>query len=495
MTLEPETCYRALSARDPRFDGVFFVGVTSTGIYCRAVCPARLPAEEHCRFFASAASAEREGFRPCLRCRPERAPGRAIVDATSRLARSALARIQAGALNEGSVEDLAASLHVSPRQLRRALRQEYGASPVQLAQTRRLLMSKQLLVESDLPVSRVALASGFGSLRRFNALFRKRYWMTPTELRRRGGGRGEVEGGGLRLQLEYRPPFDWSAILAFLASRAVPGVEAVRDGRYLRTVSVGEAGGWVMVEGPEEEGGALRVRASMELLPAFFPLLSGLRRLFDLDAEPDRIREHLAADARLRPLIGRRPGLRLPGAFDPFEVAVRAVVGQQVSVKAATTVAGRLAERFGEPAAGAPEPLVRHAPTPAALAAADPAEVAALGMPRTRARCVVTLARAVAEGDILLGAGPSPEEILSRLREIPGIGPWTAQYIGLRALHWPDAFPAGDLGLRKALGNVSEAESRRAAEGWRPWRGYAAIHLWESLSGGSTDLDQPQEKP
>lgn len=486
MTVDPRSCYRAFRSRDPRFDGVFFVGVTSTRVYCRPVCRARVPGPERCRFFPSAAAAEAEGFRPCLRCRPERAPGRAIVDAPTRLARGAVARIGAGALNGGSVEALAAQLHTSPRQLRRAVKREYGASPVQLAQTRRLLVAKELLAGTDLPVIQVAYAAGFGSVRRLNALFRARYGMAPTALRRARPGSWNGEEGALDLRLEYRPPFDWGALLAFLAGRAVPGVEVVEGGRYLRTVALKGRRGWVSVErddaGPGPETGALRVCVSVELLPVLLPLLARLRRLFDLDAEPQAILEHLGRDSLLGPLVARHPGLRVPGAFDPFEGALRAVLGQQVSVRAATTVAGRAAERFGEPADGAPPGLACHAPTAEALAAASPDDVAGIGIPGARARCVVALARAVAEGRLILEAGAPPDETRARLREIPGIGPWTADYVALRALHWPDAFPAGDLGIRKALGGASTEEARHAAEPWRPWRSYAALHLWESLS-------------
>ncbi len=496
MTLTSDACYRALSARDPRFDGVFFVGVDSTGIYCRPICPAQLPARAGCRFYPSAAAAEEGGFRPCLRCRPERAPGRALADAHDRLAQAAFHRIQGGALNAGSVDDLARSLFTSPRHLRRALRESYGASPVQLAQTRRLLLAKQLLTDSDLDVSRVAMAAGFGSLRRMNALFRERYRMSPSTLRksaRRSDPR--TDSGEFRLTLTFRPPFDGTALLRFLAGRAVPGVERVVGDRYLRTVRLGEHRGWVELALPRPGGTAVEVRAAIELLPALLPLTTALRRLLDLDAEPHRIREHLDRDPRLAPLVARRPGLRLPGAFDPFEIALRAILGQQVTVAAATTLTGRVAERFGDAAEGPDPSFVRHTPTPETLAAADPDEVARLGMPRARARTVVALSRAVAEGAVRLEPGTDPDPTLERLLEIPGIGPWTAEYIALRALHWPDAFPAGDLGLRTALDRIPAAELRTLAEPWRPWRGYAAIHLWESLGDPAPDTSPTSHPP
>ncbi len=484
MTLSPTACYRALSARDPRFDGVFFVGVSSTGIYCRPVCPARLPARERCSFHPSAAAAEGAGFRPCLRCRPERAPGRALVDAHSRLARAAFDRIQAGALNAETVEALARSLGSSPRQLRRALVETYGASPVQLAQTRRLLSAKQLLAESDLGISHVAMAAGFGSYRRMNALFRERYGMTPSDLRRtRRRPASSSDAATFTLTLSARPPFNGEALLRFLGARAVPGVERVSGARYLRTVALGPHRGWVeaTLPGADDPSPSVRIRAAVDLLPALLPLMAAIRRAFDLDAEPERIREHLSRDERLAPHLDRSPGLRLPGAFHPFEAALRAVLGQQVSVAAATTLAGRVAEAFGEVAVTPDPSLTHHAPTPESMAAADPEVVARLGMPRARARAVVALAQAVSSGHLTLTSGSDPESVLSRLQTLPGIGPWTAEYIALRALHWPDAFPAGDLGLRTALGDAPFAEIHRLAERWRPWRGYAAIHLWESL--------------
>ena len=493
MTLEPTSCYRALSARDPRFDGVFFVGVTTTGIYCRPVCRARLPGADRCRFFPSAAAAEAAGFRPCLRCRPERAPGRSVVDATARVARGAAALIAAGVLNDGSLEDLAARLHTSPRQLRRAVRREYGAGPVELAQTHRLLLAKRLLTDSELPIAAVAFASGFASLRRFNALFRARYRMSPTQLRRSRPGHGAPTPDVFRLALDYRPPLDWEALLAYLGARAVPGVEVVEGGCYLRTVALGEHRGWVAVTPALGAANALQVEASLSLAPALMPLLARLRTLFDLDAEPEAIATHLAADPRLAPRVRRRPGLRVPGALDGFELALRAVLGQQVSVRAATTLAGHVADAFGEPAE-TPHPALGRFPVSAArLAEAAPEQIAALGVTRARAACIVALARAVADGSLRLEPGADVEETLARLQALPGIGPWTAQYVALRALHWPDAFPDGDLGLRRALGGLTPAALRQVAEAWRPWRAYAALHLWQSLSDAPYSIPSAEE--
>jgi AraC family transcriptional regulator of adaptative response / DNA-3-methyladenine glycosylase II len=520
--------YRALVARDARFDGVFFVGVTSTRVYCRPVCRAPRPRPEHCRFFVSAAAAERRGFRPCLRCRPELAPGTtpadgtpaddaaASVDAVRRLAHRAAARIAAGALDRGGLAALADELGVTTRHLRRAVGRELGATPVALAQTRRLLTAKQLLTDTDLAVTHVALASGFGSVRRFNALFHARYRLAPGALRRRGGrAGGDVPAERpdvVTLSLAYRPPLDWPAMLAYLATRATPGVEAVDSAgaRYARSVSLDGCHGFVVVapSTPGRGRGApshtLRLDVSTTLLPALVPLLARLRRLLDLDADPEAIAAHLGADPRLAALVARRPGLRVPGSLDGFELAWRAVLGQQVSVRGATTLAGRLTRLLGEPlgeplgeslAASAPSDapapaglpaLLTHRPVTAArLADAGAPLVASIGLPRARAECLVTLARAVTDGGFpeLVGdaAGASPTSCMRRLRALPGVGAWTASYVAMRALRWPDAFPDGDLALRRALGGLTPARLRDAAERWRPWRAYAAQHLWASL--------------
>lgn len=491
--LDDTTCFRALAARDRRFDGVFFVGVTTTGIYCRPVCPARTPGRARCRFFALAAAAERQGFRPCLRCRPELAPGQAPIDAVPRLARIAAGRIEAGALNNGSgLEGLAEDLGISSRQLRRAVRCEFGVSPIELAQTRRLLLAKQLLTETRLPIIEVALASGFESLRRFNALFRSRYRMAPSRLRRAAFS-GECDGTSIRLVLAYRPPYAWQSMLNFLTARATAGVECVQGAAYLRTVEIEGRRGWLRVM-PHREQAALAVTLSSELLPALPQVLARVRAMFDLDARPNVIAAHLRRDPTLAPLVRRLPGLRVPGACDGFELAVRAILGQRISVKAATTLAGRLAERYGEPvpmktltpalSQGEIGPklqrLQRFAPTAERLAAANGKELARLGIGKAQAESIVAVARAVIGGGLQLRESANPQAMIEQLQELPGIGEWTAQYVALRVLRWPDAFPAGDLGILKASGAKSPRELLRAAEAWRPWRAYAAMHLWNS---------------
>jgi AraC family transcriptional regulator of adaptative response / DNA-3-methyladenine glycosylase II len=487
-TRSDDARYRALKAHDRRFDGVFFVGVSSTGIYCRPVCRVRLPKRQNCNFFDTAAAAEGAGFRPCLRCRPERAPGRSLTDATHRLATVAFERISAGALNAGAMATLASDLCVSERQLRRAVKHAFGVSPVQLAQTRRLLLAKQLLAETSLPITRVAFAAGFSSVSRFNTLFRSRYGLNPTALRRAGSDRAPA--GAILLRLEYRPPLDWPALLGFLAGRATPGVERVCDDAYTRTVALGGVTGLIDVRPAPGDAPALELRLSDSLGPVLMPLLSGVRRLFDLDAEPEAIARVLSRDKRLASSVRERPGLRVPGAIDGFELAVRAVLGQQVSVRAATTLAGRLTAAFGEPvppdvldAERNGGRLDRLPVTADRLGALSPDDVAAVGMPLSRARTLVELARAAGGGSLDLRAGADPDATIAQLIELPGIGPWTAQYIAMRALHWPDAFPATDLVIRRVLGD----DAVRTSEPWRPWRAYAAMHLWAgpTTNGGN----------
>jgi AraC family transcriptional regulator of adaptative response / DNA-3-methyladenine glycosylase II len=482
--LQPAEYYRALVARDPRFDGIFFVGVTSTRIYCRPICRAPRPRADRCRYFNTAAAAERRGFRPCLRCRPELSPGSApgvSADAVRRLAEAAADRIAAGALDEMGVDRLAADLGVSARHLRRVVERELGATPVELAQTHRLLTAKRLLTDSPLPVGQIAYASGFGSIRRLNALFRERYRLSPAALRRSARS-PHTSATGLALSLSYRPPYDWPAMLAWLRPRVTPGVESVVDRRYRRAVRIGDHVGVVSV-GPGAKESELEVELSPSLLPVLVPLLTRLRRLLDLDADPAVVREHLSRDPLLARLIERRPGVRVPGAMEGFDAALRAVLGQQVSVRAASTLSGRLAALLGDalPPELANESVMRLPVTAAALAQAAETSVAGIGLPRARARTAIALARAVADRNVDLAPGAEMTRTRSALLEIPGIGEWTTEYILLRAVRWPDAFPAGDLGLRKAAGGISAAALRRRAEPWRPWRAYAAAHLWQTL--------------
>ncbi|MGE0126980.1 MAG: DNA-3-methyladenine glycosylase 2 [Blastocatellales bacterium] len=475
MLHDHNSCYQALVTRDPRFDGVLFVGVTTTGIYCRPVCPARTPHRDRCRFFANSAAAENAGFRPCLRCRPELAPGNAIIDSANRIASSAARRIEAGALNEAGIDELAAEFGVTSRQLRRVIKSELGVTPIELAQTQRLLLAKRLLTDSALPVVEIVFASGFSSVRQFNALFRERYGLSPTALRRSQNSQTTKES--LTLELSYRPPMAWPLLLKFLAGRAIPGVETVDDGRYSRAVAIGQSRGWVSVERAERKN-ALRVEISLSLARCLPSLLARIKNLFDLDAHPQLIEARLSEDKRLREIVKRQPGLRLPGAFDGFEMAMRAVLGQQISVAAARTLAARITDAFGEPIE-TPNPNLNRASVSAArLAQASVADLTRFGVTSKRAECLIALARVVAEGGVKLEPGVNVEAAIERLKQLPGIGDWTAQYIAMRAMRWPDAFLHSDLGVRKALNETSSKRILEIAESWRPWRAYALMHLW-----------------
>jgi len=477
-TLDADACYRALTAKDARFDGLFFVGVTTTGIYCRPVCRAKTPSRARCEFYVSAAGAEHEGFRACFRCRPELAPGASRVDATSRIVARAVARIEQGALNEASLDDLARELDVTARHLRRAMHDELGVSPIDLAQTQRLALAKRLLHDTALSMTDVAMASGFASIRRFNAAFRARFGRAPSDLRRLAK---IEERDTISLTLAYRAPLDWRALLGFLGPRATPGVERVDASSYARTARIGAHQGWLTVT-PIADRAALRAEVSLSLAPVLMPLVAKLRHLFDLDARPDTVSSHLSLDATLRKMVAKRPGLRVPGAFDGFEVAARAVLGQQVSVAAATTLAGRLAKTFGEPIATPDESLRVLFPTAARIARASDEELGSIGLTRARAKTLGTLARAIVSGELRLEVRGDATRVIEDLVRLPGIGPWTANYVAMRALGAPDAFPDGDLVLRRVLGDLTNREAFARAEPWRPWRSYAAMHLWASLT-------------
>jgi len=475
MTLDPDACYRALAAHDPRFDGRFFVGVSSTRIYCRPVCNVRMPRRENCRFFPSAAAAEVAGYRPCLRCRPELAPGHASVDAAEQLARGAVSLIEDGVLDEGGIEHLAARVGVTDRHLRRIFETQYGVSPIEYAQTQRLLLAKRLLTDTALPVTEIALASGFASVRRFNALFRSRYRMAPGRLRTdRGGGALPT---ALAFELAFRPPYDWESMLDFLRARAIDGVEDVTESAYARSVAIWHRGtvytGRIEVRRARRKQ-ALSIAVSPSLARAVPAVLSRMKHAFDLSCDP------IAVAAALGELAAPRPGLRVPGTFDGFELAVRAIVGQQVSVRGARTVLGRIAAAFGELLPDAHGEVYRLFPSAARLAGVPAAAVAGLGVTMARARTIVALAAAVAAGDIALQPESDVEATLAKLRQIRGIGAWTAHYIAMRALRWPDAFLESDLVVRKALGVEQPARALARAEAWRPWRAYAVIHLWRS---------------
>lgn len=471
LPFAPAACWRALQGRDARFDGRFFTGVRTTGIYCRPICPARTPLQRNVTFHASAAAAEAAGFRPCRRCRPEAAPGTPAWIGSGAIVPRALRLIADGALDEASVEALAERLGVGARHLRRLLIEHVGVPPLKLALMRRLHFARRLLDETSLPLQDVALASGFGSERRFRDAFHGAFHSAPSALRReRSGTRPPAT---LSISLAWRPPLDAQALLAFLAPRAIPGCEHVHVEGLTHATSVrfGDRAG-IVTSRFDVPARCVRLSVPSELVPFLLEIVARARRLFDLDSDPAAITSRLRQDARLAPLVRLRPGLRSPGAWDPFAAAVRIIVGQQVSVAAATTVSGRIATAFGEPLDSPHPALTRLFPGPDRLAAAP---LERCGLTSRRAETVRGLARALASGEKLLEPGPL-ESSLERLQRIPGIGPWTASVMAMRALGEPDAFPAGDLVLARALGG--ERRAQETAEAWRPFRSSAAMHLW-----------------
>ena len=489
MHLDRESCYRAVLARDARFDGQFFTAVLTTGVYCRPICPARAPKLEHTVFYPSAAAAQSAGFRPCQRCRPETFPETAAWRGTYGTVSRALALIAAGALDEDDMEGLAGRLGLGARQLRRLFARHIGASPKAVAATRRVHFAKRLITETALPMTDVAMAAGFGSVRRFNDTFRKLYGRPPSRLRRGGTREGAGEDAtALTLNLPYKPPYDWATLIRFLAARAIPGVERATENFYARIISLAGATGTIVVHRGARPD-CLTAAIRFPILHEMGHLIQRLRSLFDLGADPALIGAHLSADPGLAARVARRPGLRVPGAWDGFELGVRAILGQQISVGAASSLAGRLVAAYGravgpiaegEPALAG---LTHEFPAPARIAEArDLASV--LGMPRARAAAIVALAEAAAADPRLFDPGRGLEESVARLTALPGIGEWTAQYIAMRALREPDAFPATDIGLLRAAADEaarpSPARLLARAEAWRPWRAYAALHLWAS---------------
>jgi AraC family transcriptional regulator, regulatory protein of adaptative response / DNA-3-methyladenine glycosylase II len=488
-----EVCYRALESRDSRFDGLVFVGVSSTGIYCRPICPARTPKFENCTFFGSAAAAQDSGFRPCLRCRPETAPDLASWRGTSNTVSRALALISEGALDgkQSSVEKLAERLGLGERQLRRLFLQHLGASPISVAQTRRVLFAKQLIHESQMPMTAVAMAAGFGSLRRFNETFRNLFHRPPSALRRKSSVRQEEKS--VSFLLRYRPPYDWDCMLSFLQARAIPGVEVIDGARYLRTVEVdGAMGSIEVIHLPNRQSLGVSTRfPDVRQLPA---IVARVRRVFDLGADIETIDEHLSGDPMLAPLVAQRPGLRAPGGWDGFELAVRAVLGQQISVSAARRLAGQIVSLHGcaVPRSFLIHPNLSHVfPTASQLALAPSIGV---GMPAARLNTLKAVAEAsLADPNLFCPLG-NIEETMTRLQTIRGIGEWTAQYIALRAVREMDAFPATDIGLLRSIAlmdgkRATSANLLSRAESWRPWRAYAAQHLW--AADGSTRYKRP----
>ena len=477
MVLDPDAAYLAFKARDARFDGRIFVGVTSTGVYCRPVCRVRTPRRENCRFFDTRAQAEAAAFRPCMKCRPEIAPGLSQMDSSRTLADTAARWIE-HAVHSGegvALPTLAAKLGVTDRHLRRIFQATHGVAPHEYLTTQRLLLAKQLLTDTTQAVTQVALASGFDSLRRFNAAFAERYRFNPTQLRREGA----APSSSMALRLAYRPPYDVQAVLGFFARREVRGVEQVEGLTLRRTVGWLHRGtrvtGWISARFVPEKN-EVHVDASASLTPVLGAVMQRVRQGLDLDADPALIDPAMS----LLP-VPLRPGTRLPGVMDGFEGAVRVILGQQVTVKAARTLVQRLVDRFGEPIS-TPYPALTHVfPHAQAIAAADPEVIGKLGIVRQRVKALQALAGAVADGSLLLHRGAPLEPTLDALRALPGVGEWTTQVIAMRALAWPDAWPASDIGLMNALGSRDPKHITALAEPWRPWRAYAVMRLWFEL--------------
>ncbi len=477
-------CYQAMKAHDARFDGRFFVGVSSTRIYCRPICRVRLPQQKNCTFHPSAAAAEAAGFRPCLRCRPELAPGFAATEASAKLARTAARMIEDGVANDIDLSAIAQRIGVTDRHLRRIFTDEFGVSPVQYAQTHRLLLAKRLLTDTSLLVAEVAFASGFSSVRRMNTLFAERYGFSPTRLRRDGRSNDAADAAdALTFVLPYRPPYDWARLLAFFEMRAIPGVESVADGVYRRVVRVDAAAdpsklGWLEVSHLEKRN-ALQLRFASKLASSTQIVLSRTKQVFDVAADPQEIALALGA------LADGAHGLRLPGAFDGFELAMRAILGQQVTVKTARTLATRFVDGFGAPIATPFDTLTRAFPLASRVAELKRDDIGRLGIVGARAQAMILIAQSVTSGALVLGSGAEPTRAIETLCAIKGIGPWTAHYIAMRALAWPDAWPPQDVALLNAMNLPNTARGQREAdsiaEAWRPWRSYAVLHTWRKL--------------
>lgn len=508
-----DVCYEAFRSKDARFDGRLFIGVSSTGVYCRPVCRARLPKKENCTYFATAAEAEQAGYRPCLLCRPELAPVRPAADTSGDLAARAASFLEENCGSGLSMEETAARLGCTSRHLRRVFEKEYHVTPVQYQQTCRLLLAKNLLTDTDLSVMNVAMAAGFGSLRRMNELFQKQYRLSPAELRKTAGkaektagdaamGRGDAAAetgntamgpgnaaaktGSITVEMGYRPPYAWDGLLKFLEARAIAGVETVTDGRYARTVRMKDRNGkilrgWIQVENLEEKG-RLGLTVSESLLPALPQVRTRVRRMFDLDCDPEVIAGRLKVMDELRPGLFV-PGVRIPGCFDAFETSVRIILGQQISVKAAGTLAARLAAHYGSPVETGLDGLNRSFPTAEDfLAMGDKIQenLGVLGVTSARSESIRLLAEALEKGVLHLDQSADPEEEMERLQSLRGIGSWTAQNIVMRTMGWPDAFLETDAGIRHALPGQTPKELRELSEQWRPWRSYAMFQLWNT---------------
>lgn len=480
------TLYEAFKAKDTRFDGRFFVGISSTKIYCRPVCWAKQAKKENCTFFSSAAAAEQAGYRPCLLCRPELAPGSSVVDASSVLAHKAARLIEESCGTGQSLEVLAEKLGCTARHLRRVFMEEYHVTPVQYLQTCRLLLAKNLLTDTKLSVLEVAMAAGFGSLRRLNDLFQKHYHLSPTALRKNVAD-GNAQTSEITVYLGYHPPYRWEEILNFLSQRAIAGVEKVADGKYMRTVRLADkngawCSGWISVKNNPKKN-TLSVTFSDTLVPVLSQVLTRVKRLFDLYCEPEVVYETLQTLDKIKPGLCV-PGLRVPGCFDSFETSVRAILGQQITVKAASTLAGRIAEACEIPIETGIKGLTYTFPRLEDIVSLENTveeTLGELGVIAARSRCIFTLAKALENGEIELDSCMNPETEMKKLMQIKGIGSWTANYIAMRTMEWPDAFLETDIGIKHALPGYTPKELLAMSEKWKPWRSYATMNLWNSL--------------
>lgn len=482
-THDREVCYDIFRSKDVRYDGRIFVGVLSTGIYCRPVCRARLPKPENCLYFRTAAEAEKAGFRPCLLCRPELAPGSSPVDASSELARKAAHFLRDNCGSGLTLAELSRELGYSERHLRRVFEEEYHVAPVEYLQTCRLLLAKQLLTDTTLSVLDISMAAGFGSVRRMNELFQLHYSLTPTALRRRAAD-GDLHGDTVSVFLGWRAPYDWDSMLRFLAPRALPGIERVQEGAYARTVRIWDRNGkpccGTIRVLPEKKKEALRVTLSDSLVPVLPQVLGRVRQMFDLDCDPEVIAAKLSSLETVLP-GGYDPGTRVPGCFEPFEMACRAIIGQQITVRAATTLSGRMVEACGSLIPAGREGLCRVFPQPeeiAALGSSVTEKLGSIGIIASRSTAIQKLAAALADGSIRLDRMADPEEQMARMQQIRGIGSWTAKYIAMRTMGWTDAFLETDAGIRSVLPDYSDRERLCLSEPWKPWRSYATMAIW-----------------
>jgi AraC family transcriptional regulator of adaptative response / DNA-3-methyladenine glycosylase II len=477
--LDWRVCSRARLSRDPRFDGKFFIAVRGSRVYCRSICPAPTANEENCRYFATAAAAAEAGYRPCLRCRPESSPGTPAWAGTSATVSRALRLIDEMGSEDGGMETLAERLGVGSRHLRRLFLRHLGATPKSVVQTRRMDFAKKLIDETNLPMTELAIAAGFGSVRRFNAGIRKTYHRTPTQIRTIARQRVALPENEYEFRLRFRPPYSWKGMLAFLAESATPGVEDIGSGAYRRTIALNGTDGSFEVS-LDESRLALRARIRFGDPRALYFIVERIRALFDLNADWAKIARSLVADPMLSKRLKADPGLRVPGCWNGFELAVRAIIGRDVGSQDARDRAARMARAFGRPFPS--DNGVTHLfPEPGTLAGAD---LAGIGLPKARADAIRALARAVCDGDIAFEGVVDSDAFLRRLRKVPGIDAWTAQYVAMRALDEPDAFPFEREDLMRALGLNDPAALDLRTERWRPWRAYAAMYLW-----AAADLD------